>query len=94
MYNGKKSDVFAAGVILFKLIFGLFPFKDASKNDKYYKLLMHGDSESYWDACGISGVSPELENLLFKMLSADPKDRPSLRDIYESAWMSTEDLDP
>lgn len=92
VYNGKKSDIFAAGVILFTLVFGIFPFQDASKNDKYYKLLMSGNPESYWAAIGVSGAPLELQDLLFKMLSANPNDRPTLKEIENHPWMSQNDL--
>lgn len=39
VYDGKKTDVFAAGVILFVLVLGIFPFKEAKKGEYFYKLL-------------------------------------------------------
>lgn len=78
MYDGRKADVFAAGVILFTVIFGIFPFQDACSSDKYYKLIMAGDAETYWKTTGISNVPKELEDLIFKIFSPDPQNRPTI----------------
>jgi len=39
-YNGLKVDLFSAGVILFILIRGIFPFKEARKEEFFYNLLV------------------------------------------------------
>ena len=41
-YNGLKVDLFSAGVILFILIHGIFPFKEARKEEFFYSLLVQG----------------------------------------------------
>ncbi len=38
-YNGLKVDLFSAGVILFILIRGIFPFKEARKEEYFFNLL-------------------------------------------------------
>lgn len=38
-YNGLKVDLFSAGVILFILIRGIFPFKEARKEEFFYNML-------------------------------------------------------
>jgi len=39
-YSGLKVDIFSAGVILFILIKGIFPFKEARKEEFFYNLLI------------------------------------------------------
>jgi serine/threonine protein kinase len=39
-YVGLKVDLFSAGVILFILIRGIFPFKEARKEEFFYNLLI------------------------------------------------------
>lgn len=39
-YEGRKTDIFAAGVILFIMYSGSPPFEKASINDPYYKLII------------------------------------------------------
>jgi len=42
-------DLFSTGVILFILIRGIFPFKEARKEEFFYQLLMNGKYEEYWE---------------------------------------------
>ena len=39
-FDGHKADIFSLGVILFISVMGVFPFKAAKKNDRYYSLLL------------------------------------------------------
>jgi len=48
LYDGNKSDVFSAGVILFILTLGIFPFKEAKKDDYFYNLIINRNFEKYW----------------------------------------------
>ena len=52
IYDGKQVDMFALGVILFIIVRGKFPFKQAVANDSYYSLLLAGDFNKYWEKCG------------------------------------------
>jgi serine/threonine protein kinase len=46
-YSGVKADIFALGVILFTLHFGVPPFSFADpKEDRLYKLLSHKSNSS------------------------------------------------
>lgn len=38
-YQGKNVDIFSAGIILFMFLMRQKPFKEASSNDRYFKLL-------------------------------------------------------
>lgn len=42
-YNGLKVDLFSVGVILFILVKGIFPFKEARKDDFFYSMLLEGN---------------------------------------------------
>jgi serine/threonine protein kinase len=48
-YIGQKVDIFSAGVILFILIRGIFPFKEARKEEFFYNLLIQEKYSEYWD---------------------------------------------
>lgn len=43
IYNGKSTDIFAVGVLLFIFVKGVFPFVEAKEDDYYFKLLMDGN---------------------------------------------------
>merc|ERR1711981_193344 len=47
-YDGKKTDIFSLGVILFIIVIGFFPFKEARRDEYYYSLLYMGEHEKYW----------------------------------------------
>ena len=40
VYDGRKSDIFSLGVILYILVHGIFPFGEAKKEDCYYNLII------------------------------------------------------
>lgn len=42
IYDGAKVDIFSVGVILFILVQGIFPFKEARKEEYFYNLLLQG----------------------------------------------------
>jgi|TARA_B110000285_G_C14585354_1_gene364009 serine/threonine protein kinase len=38
-YDGREIDIFSTGVILFIIVQGIFPFKEAKKDEYFYNLL-------------------------------------------------------
>ena len=66
-YDGTQTDLFAAGVILFTVVLGHFPFKVASKSDQYYSLIYQDKFDEYWEAVKGSDLSLELRQLLFSL---------------------------
>jgi len=93
-YNGKKVDIFSAGVILFILTQGIFPFQAAKKEDHYYKMIIKGDKASYFKATGSQDLSPEFKDLFFRMCAYDPKKRISAVEIRAHPWMNKNLLKP
>jgi serine/threonine protein kinase len=51
-YDGKKSDIFSTGVILFIIVLGIFPFKEAKKDEFFYSLIIEKKLETYWKKVG------------------------------------------
>ena len=49
-YDGKKIDIFSAGVILFTIHAGNPPFEKATKNDPHYKLIKEKRFTQFWQA--------------------------------------------
>ena len=42
VYKGSQIDMFSIGVILFIIVQGIFPFKEAQKEEYFYNLLLTG----------------------------------------------------
>jgi serine/threonine protein kinase len=51
-YDGKKIDIFSTGVILFIIVLGIFPFKEAKKDEYFYSLIIDNKLETYWKKVG------------------------------------------
>lgn len=47
-YDGKAADLFSAAVVLFIMVRGIFPFKEARKEEYFYNLLVQKNYEEYW----------------------------------------------
>ena len=69
-----RSDVYAAGLILFEMIAGVGPYDDA--RDANELLLAHLAREAPPLSSLVMGVSPELEQILISMLAKDCRARP------------------
>ena len=80
-YNGKQVDIFSLGVLLFISVLGFFPFREATKDDYFYKFILEGRIDKYWEKLSDSKcdhLSAEFKNLLIKMFSYDPEQRPTI----------------
>ena len=95
-YKGQSVDIFAAGVILFMLAVGKEPFKEAKKNDPFYRAIATGRTDLFWKHhCsefpeGEATLSSELKTLIESLLSLDPTNRPSIEQIMNHSWMQGE----
>ncbi|EAY04083.1 CAMK family protein kinase [Trichomonas vaginalis G3] len=77
----EKSDIWSAGVFLYFITAGIRPF-DAEDIPEICSNIVHGavTFPSY--------LSPDLRDLLSKILVKDPKSRWSLEQIAEHPWLS------
>ena len=90
-YDGFKADIFSLGVVLITLVTCKMGFKEATKRDPYYRLIMTNHFVQYWNILSnvaqIKGVSESFQKLYNKMVSFRPQERPSIEDILNSEWM-------
>lgn len=82
-------DMFSTGVILFIIVQGIFPFKEAKKDEFFYNLILKGDLETYWKKTGGQNLSPEFKDLIIKMFSYEGKNRPTVDEIRAHPWMQS-----
>lgn len=57
VYDGFQIDMFSTAVILFIIVQGTFPFKEAKKDEYYYNLLYTGQIDKYFEKTGANGLS-------------------------------------
>ena len=90
IYDGTKVDLFSFGVILFIIVQGIFPFKEARPTEYYYNLLMTGQYELYFTKTNASGLSQEFKDFYTSLMKHDPAQRPSLQQLREHPWIAQE----
>ena len=92
VYNGKETDIFSMGVVLFTLVVGYFPFTQASFDDKFYGLLLTGERDddgintAYWKTLKSSHLSTEFKDLMQQILGYVGNSRPTIQQIKEHPW--------
>lgn len=99
LYDGRHTDIFSMGVILFTLVIGYFPFQQAEKKDSFYKQLIDGNrSENgintrYWNNIRASHTSHEFKDLIQKIFTENGSDRITLDQIKEHPWYKGKSCD-
>lgn len=89
---GKPCDVWAAGVMLHLLLSGRLPFmgsgkrlQDVMSRGRISNMIVQLDAPE-WGAISTTG-----KDLVMKMLSPNPKNRPTVAEILEHPWMRDRD---
>merc|ERR1712048_1376678 len=74
--------------ILFIIVQGIFPFKEAKKDEYFYNLILNGKLDTYWKKTGGQGLSDEFKDLILKMFSYDPAKRPTIAELKAHPWIN------
>jgi len=75
VYDGTQVDLFSVGVIIFIIVQGIFPFKEARKEEYFYNLLLTGQIETYFEKVNGTGLSADFKDMILKLFSYNGKDR-------------------
>jgi len=91
-YNGAQADIFSIGVVIFIIVQGTFPFKEAKSTDKYYDCLLT-DQPKYFKSIGAAGLSANFKDLVVKCFAPEGKNRPTIEELCNHPWMKKENFD-
>ena len=80
--------MFSTGVILFIIVQGIFPFKEAKKDEYFYNLILNNKLEQYWKKVGGQSLSPEFKDLILKMFHYDGNKRPTISELKAHPWLN------
>ena len=83
-YDGTKADIWSAGIILYAMVVGGFPFDSASPWDRGYTDFRAGVHT--WP----QEISAELKDLIQRILTHEAEDRLTLREIADHPWIKRE----
>jgi serine/threonine protein kinase len=82
-YNlGQSADIWSLGILLYTLLCGCFPFRAMSEKELYSKIT----KGVYNFPEHMSSASSEL---LRKLLSLEPSQRPQVEEILADPWVNT-----
>ena len=79
-YKGSTVDIWSAGIVLYYMLSGSFPFEDVS-NDKLYKKIIKGKFEIP------KSLSKNVKDLINKILIVNPIRRINIKDIKKHPWV-------
>lgn len=79
-YDGKKADVWSLGVILYVLLAGFLPFDESTIVVLFDKIQKAEYSYPSW-------FSPEVREVLDRILIVDPKKRITLKELKVHPWL-------
>jgi serine/threonine protein kinase len=92
-YKGKNVDMFSIGVILFIIVQGIFPFKEARKEEYFYNLILQGKIDTYFTKVNGTGLSDDFKDLILRLFSYEGDSRPSIEEIRAHPWMQSATFD-
>jgi len=81
-YGGYAADMWSLGVVLYRMLTGIYPFHDSEPARLFDKILL-GSSAIHFPAT----VSSSARNVIRRLLERNPKSRPSAKSLLEDQWL-------
>lgn len=63
-YKGTQCGLFSLAVILFIIVQGIFPFKEARTEEYFYNLIMTDQTDLYFQKVNGTGLSNDFKKLV------------------------------
>ena len=92
-YKGTEVDMFSIGVIIFIIVQGIFPFKEARKEEYFYNLLLQGSHDTYFQKVNGTGLSEDFKDLILRFFSYNGAERPTIEQVKNHPWMNSSTFD-
>ena len=84
-YDPLLIDIWSVGVVLFAMVCGHLPFCDHDTASLYKKIISGSYKCPQW-------LSPEVKDLISRMLTLNPKERATIEEIKCHKWYNLTDL--
>merc|ERR1711981_1034766 len=88
-YKGTNVDMFSIGVILFIIVQGIFPFKEARKEEYFYNLILQGQTDTYFQKVNGNDLSDDFKDLILRFFAFDGNTRATLEQVRAHPWMQS-----
>ena len=78
--SSEKSDIWSLGILLYEMLHGFIPFQSQTTKDLLRSILKRGYTVS-------TQISNSAKQLISSLLSVEPEQRPSLRQVLKSQFI-------